>query len=310
MSRTITAMFDSRHEAEAARDRLHDSNIEADRVRIIDQQSGNSMGSSDASPGQEGFWASLKDMFMPDEDRHTYGEGIRRGGYMLVAEVDEQEADRACQLLDQSSSIDFDQRQNEWRQQGWADYQADPQAGAFGRLSGDRDQPSRMSRTDDSIEEEHIPIVDEQLRVGKREVERGSARVRSYVREMPVHEQVNLREEHIDIERRPVDASRAGALGGDVFQDREIELTEHAEEAVVSKEARVNEELVIRKRAEEHVENIDDSVRHTEVDVDEGSSAFGFDRNRDRDRDRDQDGARDDLERSGGGNRNRDDGLL
>jgi hypothetical protein len=58
-------------------------------------------------------------------------------------------------------------------------------------------------------------------------------------------------------------------------------MTETAEEAVVAKEARVKEELVVRKTAEEHVENIDDTVRRTEVDVDEGSrgsqdrSAFG-----------------------------------
>lgn len=317
MSRTITAMFDSRSEAEAARERLSDSSIEADRVRIIDQSSSGSS-SSGSSPGEEGFFASLKDLFMPDEDRHAYGEGIRRGGYMLVAEVEESNADRACDILDQSSSVDFEQRQSEWRNQGWAGHQGDRQAGAFGAIGSDHD----MSRTSDAtmasgnhlgagsardVEEEHIPIVNEELRVGKREVERGGARVRSYVREVPVHEQVNLREEHVEIERRPVSGDyRQGALGGDVFQDREIEMTEHAEEAVVSKEARVEEELVLRKTAEERTESIDDTVRHTEVDVDQGRSAFsGFDR--DRDGDRDDDGVRDDLERSGS---NRDRGLL
>jgi len=321
MSRTITAMFDSRSEAEAARDRLSASNIDADRVRIIDQNSTGSSSGGGSSPGQEGFFASLKDMFMPDEDRHAYGEGIRRGGFMLCAEVDEHEADQACQILDQSNSVDFDERQNEWRNQGWAGYQADRQSGAFGQLGSDQDNRGAMdtstartggyAESSRETEEEHIPIVNEELRVGKREVERGGARVRSYVRETPVHEQVNLREEHVSIERRPVtgDATRTGAMGGDVFQNREIEMTEHAEEAVVSKEARVNEELVIRKTAEEHVEQIDDTVRHTEVDVDEGRGAFGF--NRDRDGDRDNDGMRDDLERSGTSrSRNRDDGLL
>jgi uncharacterized protein (TIGR02271 family) len=312
MSRTITAMFDSRHEAESARDRLSASNIEADRVRIIDQQSGGSTGGG--SPGQEGFWASLKDMFMPDEDRHAYGEGIRRGGFMLVAEVDEADADRACEILDQSSSIDFEQRQNEWRQQGWADYQADPQAGAFGRLSGDQEQRSGMTGASDmnhrsghTVAEKHIPIVNEELRIGKREVERGGARVRSYVREVPVHEQVSLHQEHVEVERRPVNQSIRDGDMGDVFRDREIEMTERAEEAVIGKEARINEEVVIRKTEDERTESIDDTVRRTEVEVDEDNSAFGF--GRDRDRDRDNDGTRDDLERSGAG-RNRDDGLL
>ena len=302
MSRTITAMFDSRSEAEAARTRLGSSGVDADRVRIIDQQSGGS-GSTGGAPGEEGFWASLKDLFMPDEDRHAYGEGIRRGGYMLVAEVDETDADRACQLLDQDS-VDFEQRQDEWRGQGWAGYQADRQAGAFGALGSDSDttRNERVGATD----EEHIPIVNEELRVGKREVERGGARVRSYVRETPVHEQVNLREEHVEVERRPVSGEyRQGVTGDDMFQEREIEMTEHAEEAVVSKEARVQEELVIRKSAEERTETIDDTVRHTEVEVDKGGSAFGFDQDRDRLSERE----RSDFERSGT-SRDRDGGLL
>lgn len=291
MSRTITAMFDSRSEAESARARLSSSGLEAERVRIIDQETGSSTG---GAGGQDGFWASLKDLFMPDEDRHAYGEGIRRGGYMLVAEVEKDDVDRACQLLDQDGSIDFEQRQSEWRNQGWAGYQADRQAGAFGQLGGDRDGASFSN--DRSVEEERIPIANEELRVGKREVERGGARVRSYIRETPVHEQVNLREEHVDIERRPVSGefSRTG-LADDVFQEREIEMTERAEEAVVSKEARVEEELVVRKTADTHVENIDDTVRHTEVEVDKGESAFGF--GRDRDETTEREGS--DFERSG-----------
>lgn len=317
MSRTVTAMFDSRSEAESARARLSSSGIEADRVRIIDQQSAGSSGASRQSPGEEGFFASLKDLFMPDEDRHAYGEGIRRGGYMLVAEVDESDADQACRLLDEDSSVDFEQRQSDWRNEGWTGFQSDRQAGAFGQLGGRQDSTHAMgsatastggyaSSNDRNVEEEHIPIVNEELRVGKREVERGGARVRSYVREVPVHEQVNLREEHVEIERRPVSGEyREGALGGDVFQEREIEMTEHAEEAVVSKEARVQEELIIRKTAEERTESIDDTVRHTEVDVDENGSAFGFDK----DRDRLSESERAEFERSGDA-RNRDDGLI
>jgi uncharacterized protein (TIGR02271 family) len=124
------------------------------------------------------------------------------------------------------------------------------------------------------VSEEHIPIVEEELRIGKREVERGGARVRSYVRELPVQEQVTLREEHVSVERRPVDQSEGqSAFGGrpeDLLQDREIEMRETAEEAVVQKVANVREEVVVRKTAEEHVEQVNETVRHTEVDVEEG----------------------------------------
>lgn len=285
MSRTITAMFDTRSDAESARDRLNASNIEADRVRIVDQQSASTGGTQSMSSGQgEGFWDSLKDMFMPDEDRQAYGEGIKRGGFMLVAEVDEHQADQACRVLDDSNTVDFDQRQDEWRSQGWSGN--DGQAGAFGRLGGGDTRSTEMNRVAGSdVDEQRIPIVEEELKIGKREVERGGARVRSYVREIPVHEQINLREEHVSIERRPVDRM-IGAADGDAFKDREIEMTERSEEAVIGKEARVREELVVRKTTEERTQEIDDTVRRTEVEVDENAgsdrSAFsGLDRDRD-----------------------------
>jgi uncharacterized protein (TIGR02271 family) len=269
-------MFDNRSEAEAARERLTQSSISADNVRIVEKgENGDGEGSSAESGA--GFWTAVKDAFMPDEDRHAYAEGVRRGGYLLCARVEESQANEACQILEQSNSVDFDQRQSEWRNEGWQGYQAQPQAG-FGQS---------QNATSASVEEERIPIVEEQLQVGKRDVERGGARVRSYVQETPVSEQVTLRDEHVSVERRPVDQpiSSADTERGDLFQSREVEMTEHSEEAVVAKEARVREEMVVRKTAEERTENIQETVRHTEVEVDEGGTgtrseegrgAFGF----------------------------------
>ena len=57
------------------------------------------------------------------------------------------------------------------------------------------------------------------------------------------------------------------------LEDRTIEATEHAEEAVVSKEARVKEELVIRKEAEQRQQTVSDTVRHTEVEVEDERTA-------------------------------------
>jgi uncharacterized protein (TIGR02271 family) len=115
-------------------------------------------------------------------------------------------------------------------------------------------------------------VVEEQLTVGKREVNRGGAKVRSYVREVPVSEQVHLRQEDVSVERRPVnepipsaDLDRSALL-----QEREVEMRATGEEPVIGKEARVNEEVVLRKTVGERTENVQDTVRQTEVDVDEG----------------------------------------
>lgn len=264
MSRNVTALYDTRAEAEDARHRLS-SAVSADRIRIIDKD-------SDGSEGGSGS-GGLSRMYLSQEDRHAYGEGIRRGGFLLCAEIDSgEDADKIIRLLEESSSVDMDERQNSWRNEGWS-----PQAA----MSGSAGSTSRAGGN--VVSEEHIPIVEEELRIGKREVERGGARVRSYVREVPVHEQVTLREEHVSVERRPVQQGQAQSIAGgrpeDLLQDRVIEMRETAEEAVIQKVASVREEVVVRKTAEEHVEQINETVRHTEVDVEDGRSgdrsAFG-----------------------------------
>ena len=115
--------------------------------------------------------------------------------------------------------------------------------------------------------EERIPLAEEQIVVGKREVGRGYVRVRSYVVETPVEERVTLHQERVDIERRPDD--RPIEPGEEAFRERVIEAAETSEEAVVSKEARVREEVVVRKEAEERTETVHDTVRRTEVEIED-----------------------------------------
>lgn len=274
MSRTLTALFDTRSEAEAAKSRLQAANIDVSRVDIHDAGAGGSStatgSTTTGSTSGGGFLAGLKNMVLPDDDRHTYEEGMRRGNALLSAQVDEGQEDEAVRILESASSIDIDERSNEWRSSGWTPPAAaatGTSAGAF--AFGDRDRAS--SATGNVVDEQHIPIVEEELRVGKREVDRGGVRVRSYVVEQPVHEQVSLREEHVQVERRPVDG-KLGVADADAFRERSFEMTETAEEAVVAKQAHVKEELVVRKDVEERVEQIDDTVRRTEVEVDDLSS--------------------------------------
>jgi uncharacterized protein (TIGR02271 family) len=119
-----------------------------------------------------------------------------------------------------------------------------------------------------------IPVVQEQLRVGKREVQRGGVRVYSRVVETPVNESVGLREEHVNVERRPVNEPISGA-DTTAFKEQSIEMRETAEEAVVEKSARVVEEVMINKEVTQREQQINDTVRHTEVEVEQlaGSNA-------------------------------------
>lgn len=259
---TLTAMYEKREDAERVQAELERLGIiDTDGMNVHDR---NSQGHSDdqySNSNNRGFWGS-SGSHIPDEDRHTYEEGVRRGHYLLTVNTDDQSADRVHQILENSSAVDVDEKASSWRKEGWT---APAAAGLTGAAAA-----GAQARDGREVAEEHIPIVEEQLKVGKREVSRGGVRVRSYTEEKPVHEQVRLREEHVEVQRRPVDQPLGAAnLGGDPFQERQIELTETAEEAVVAKEARVVEEVVVRKDVEEHQETISDTVRRTHVDVDQ-----------------------------------------
>ena len=131
-----------------------------------------------------------------------------------------------------------------------------------------------LTRTTDGAEVgDVIQIYEERLDVAKREVSHGAVKVRSHVVETPVQEQVSLHDETVRVDRRAVDRLVSGTDA--LFQDRTIELEEIAEEAVVSKEARVVEEISLRRDAHDRTETIRDTVRRTEVEIEDGRTASG-----------------------------------
>jgi len=296
--RTITGLFDSRPEAERAVEMLvQQCGIDRDNVQVYAAGSENvTAGTMEPrSEDHHGFLASLRDLFLPDEDRATYAEGVRRGGIMVAAQVPDEQLDEAMEAFERSGAVDLDTREQEWRQQGWtgASYETyggdavlgpssdGTRTGVSATTTGSATAAAMPAGASTSATtgttaattartggEEVIPLVEERLRVGKREVANGRVRVRTYVVETPVQEQVTLREEHVEVERRPVDRPLTDADRVD-FKDRTIEATETSEEAVIGKEARVREEVVVRKEAGERTQTVSDTVRRTEVEVDD-----------------------------------------
>ena len=118
-------------------------------------------------------------------------------------------------------------------------------------------------------EEEATRLVlsEEQLAVGKREVEAGEVGIRKHVETEHVHENVELRHEEVEVERRPI-TDGYSAAGATIGENEEIRIPLHAEEAVVEKRVVPTEELVVRKR--EVVENqpIDTELRRERAEVD------------------------------------------
>ena len=205
------------------------------------------------------MWQSIKEAFgfANDNDRTAYTEATRRGGIIVSVDAPDNSIDQAVMIMRRHNVVDLDSRQAEWRQQGWAGVPSATQGTATAGTAA-------TGRRED---EEVVPVVEEELRVGKRQVQQGGVRVYSRVTETPVEENVTLRQERVSVERRPVD--RPIADRDRAFQEKAIEATETREEAVVDKHARVVEEVAVRKDVEQQTETVRDTVRKTDVEVEQ-----------------------------------------
>ncbi|MGI8746236.1 MAG: YsnF/AvaK domain-containing protein [Bryobacteraceae bacterium] len=249
---TIVGLFEDQRSAEAVVDELIQDGFSRDQVHL---DSGANYGGEAASGGSGltgrapaqhhgGFTGWLHSLFSTDEyaeDRGRYAEAIQRGSYVVAVDTEEGTRDQAVDIMNDHGAIDIDQ------------HAAKHGYGAIDRTAAASDQATGS-----------IPVVQEELQVGKRTVQRGGVRVYSRVIDQPVEQDVQLREEKVTVERRPVDrpltdADRAG------LRDQTVEVKEMAEEAVISKQARVVEEVRIGKESTERTQKVRDTVRRTEV---------------------------------------------
>ena len=200
-----------------------------------------------------GLMGALVNSGVPEEEAGHYSEGVRRGGSLVMLTVEDDRVNDVERIMNEHDPVDIEERVAQWRDED--DYERhDPEA-----------EPYTAEQVATEQERYSVPVVEEDVKVGKREVSGGGKRIRSYVSETPVEEQVTLRDEEVHVERR--DADRAVTDADEAFQEKTIEMTESHEEAVVSKEARVTGEVVVDKEATEHTETVQDSVRKTEVEV-------------------------------------------
>ena len=268
MAVTVVGVFDSAREVQLVHDDLVRAGVAAESIEAHAQDT-DTAHATDAGAGRKhGLFGWLRDIFDDEEGQRyagSYSEAVRRGSYVVsVIADDSAEADQVATIMEEDGAIDVDERAEQWRTEGWSGYREDAPA-----LSGEEIERERNLRAD---EKARIPVVKDELEVGKREASRGRVRVASRVVERPVEARVKLREEHVQIERHPVDrpASEADLRAA---QGETIEITERAEEPVAAKTAHVVEEVEVGKRASEHEEVVRDTVRETHVDVEEDNSS-------------------------------------
>lgn len=280
MQHTLVAVFDNRSDAQKAMDDLLASGFNRSDLRLSEGGTQTGTLQEDESMG-DSIKHFFTDLFGSDRSNRMeqYNEAIARGHYVLtVTAPNEPEVERAADLVERYGPLDIDERSSAWsagstagslgaRQQSAPMSQQAQQTGQ-GSVQGSTGGSMQYANT----ESQSIPVVQEELKVGKREVQRGGVRIYSHVVETSVDESVNLREEHVTVQRRAID-KMVDPAEVPAFQEKSFEMRETAEEAVVSKSARVVEEVVIGKEVTNREEHITDTLRRTEVEVEQLSGA-------------------------------------
>jgi uncharacterized protein (TIGR02271 family) len=113
--------------------------------------------------------------------------------------------------------------------------------------------------------EASVTRAEEELEVGKREVDAGQVRLRKWVETEPAEADVELRQETARVTREPVDQPVSeGEIG-----EEEIEVPLRGEKAVAQKRTVAKERVGIEKDVETERETVRDEVRKERVEVED-----------------------------------------
>lgn len=116
--RAVTAFFDERSQAQAAVDDLIAAGVDRGRITLL--EGGPGLKTDPVQPSSEkGFLAAVRELFMADEDHHAYGEGLRRGGFLVSVDTGAGDGARVIEVLDREGAVDMDARQGDWELEGW-----------------------------------------------------------------------------------------------------------------------------------------------------------------------------------------------
>lgn len=232
--RTVIGLFDDRTEAMNAYSALQSEGFSQSDLDILTKD----------DRDDEPKLAKIR-QYVPEPDSSIYLEGVRMGGTILTAKVDDRQLERAAQIMSGYNMVNIQDRARDLR-----------------TTNSDLPEMTTTGKNSNVLE-----VIEEDLEIGKETVETGRMRVYSTVSEQPVEENVSLREETIRVQRRPVD--RTVPADPSLFQEKSVEVVERAEVPTVDKVARVVEEVVVGKDVNERVETVHDTVRRQDVQVEQ-----------------------------------------
>jgi uncharacterized protein (TIGR02271 family) len=242
----VVSVYDSVDKAKSALNVLRSSGIDTSNVSLLDRST---IGSG-IDQGHVGLWRRLFGENVWDHEAAVYGDTLKRGGAILAVRGPQDQVARIMSILDAHKPVDVHEAATKIGTQVPLEAKAlvTPPAAV---APHERDEVMRLA--------------EEQMNVGKQIYETGTTRIRRFVTERPVEAQVNLHEEHAQVMRRAITDPKYIA---DIdWSDKEYTITETAERAVVSKTARVVEEVRVGKECTDRVETVRDTVRRQQVDI-------------------------------------------
>jgi len=259
MQVTVIGVYENMEEARQTRGELESLGFARNDIQIA--QNGSSTSSTAKPEGESGFKRFFRDLFGGDSssssDAALYEGAVEYGNYVVTVKAEEAKSRLAADVMNRHHPIDVEQKGNQWR------------AGTSSATKPGASLGTSSSR--------NMPVVEEQLKVGKREVLGGGIRVYQRVSERPVEEQVTLREERAKVERVPANRAATQADLG-AMKEGTFEIRERKEEPIVQKTARVVEEVRLGTESAERTEKVTGKVKRSDVEVEklgaESDAAF------------------------------------
>jgi len=242
----VVSVYDTVDRAKSALNVLKSSGIDVSDVSLLDR---NTLGTG-VDQQHVGLWRRLFGENVWDHEAAVYGDTLRRGGAVLAVRTPKENVAKIMSILDVHEPVDV----HEHATKIGVDVPIEAKALVTtpGTVTGaDRDEVLRLA--------------EEQINVGKRIFETGTTRIRRFVTERPVEAQVNLHEEHAKVVRRAI--TDPNYIADIDWSDKEYTVTETAEEPVISKTARVVEEVALGREGSERTETVRDTVRRQQVEV-------------------------------------------
>jgi uncharacterized protein (TIGR02271 family) len=263
----VVTVYDTVEHANKAVSILNAAGYNDSDISVVNKQTLAASNAHEVELREPGLWRRMFGTTVLDHEAKVYGRAVESGGVVVTVRVADSDVARVMGLLDTHNPVDVLQRA---ATVGAVPATLVAKAAAGAGTATVNTAP--VTATAKAVAASATPsapdvvrLAEEQLNVGKRLVQEGSTRIRRFVTEKPVEASVTLHEEHAQVLRRAI--TDPGYIADVDWSDKTIEITESAEQAVVSKNSRIVEEVVVRKEGSDHVETIKDKVRRQELEV-------------------------------------------